>query len=337
MSAITIDGPARKLLWLSSSRIGYLDVPRGVEESLRAGFSQFKIVVGRDEDTVHREIEDCEIFVSWALGAEQFARCRKLKWIHSPSAGVGQLLAPGVAESNVIVTNGRTVHAVPVAEHAIALLLALARRLGDCFHHQSAGVWGHTAMWEGRHLPMEVNGRTLGLVGLGSIGREIAARARALGMRVVAAKRDTSQGGDCVDKVYSRHQLPAMLAEADYLIIAAPDTPVTRHIVGPEELRRMKPTAFLINIARGTLVDTESLRQALESGTIAGAALDVTDPEPLPPEHLLWHAPNLLISHHMASATDRFWPRQADLLKENLRRYLAGEPLLNLVDKKKGY
>ena len=326
-----------KLLWRSFSSPPFLDVPQWVGESVRAGFPQLQVVIGRDKETIARELEDCDILVSWTLQEEEFVRCRKLKWIHSPAAGVNAVLTPRLVESGVVVTNGRTVHAVPVAEHAIALVMALARNLWECFHYQTERTWGLKQIWQGGHLPTEVSGKTLGLVGLGAIGREIAARGKALGMRVVAAKRDPLQGCDLADRLYSPQQLPAMLEEVDYLVLAAPDTPETRRLIGEEELRRMKPTASLINISRGSLVDTEALIRAVESGTIAGAALDVTDPEPLPPEHPLWATPHVLITHHIGSATDRFWPRQTDLLKENLRRYLAGEPLLNLVDKSRGY
>ena len=333
-----IEPSLRKLLWPSSHRLRYAEVPDWVLESLRAAFPQLRVVVAWDTEAVSREIEDCEILVSWKLAPELFPRCRKLRWIHSPAAGVTQLLGSELVESDVIVTNATTVHAIPVAEQAIALLFALARRLPDCFRYQAERRWGQLESWEqpGR-LPTEVNGMTLGLVGLGSIGREVAARAKALGMRVAAVKRDPARGADCADRVYSPQQLPLLLQESDYVVLAAPDTLETRHLIGEAALRHMKPTAFLINVARGSLVDTEALVRALEAGTIAGAALDVTDPEPLPPEHPLWKLPNVIIIPHLAGATDRYWQRQTELLQENLRRYLAGEPLLNLVDKKRGY
>ena len=334
---MTTCGSLPKLLWPSSTRIQYVDVPHWVEESLKTSFPRVNVVIARDEETLYREIEDCEIFVSGNLKPEQFARCRKLKWIHSPAAGVGQLLSPALVESDVVVTNARTVHAVPVAEHAIALLLALARRLPDCFRYQAEAVWGHNEIHHGRYLPTEINGKTLGLVGLGCIGREVAVRAKVLGMRVVAVKQNPSPCSEFADRIYSPQHLADMLSKVDYVVVAAPDTPETRHMIGEKELHRMKPAAFIVNISRGSLVDTEALRRALESGAIAGAALDVTEPEPLPPGHPLWRAPNILIAHHLGGATDRFWPRQADLLTENLRRYLAGEPLLNPVDKRRGY
>src|SRR5579885_403634 len=330
-------GSDRKLLWVSSSRAPYLDVPKWLEEMLTESFPGMRVVIGRDEETVNREIEDAEIFVSWKLLPEQFARCRKLRWVLSTSAGVGQILIPALVASSVIVTNATTVHAIPVAEHAIALIFALSRRLADSFKYQSKSTWGHAAIWHGAHLPGELNGATLGLVGLGAIGGEIARRARALDMRVVAVKRNLSRGGDLADRIYPPGQLSRMLEAADYIVLAAPETPETRHIIGGSELRMMKRTACVINVSRGALIDTAALIGALREGTLAGAALDVTDPEPLPDGHPIWNAPNIFITHHTGSATGRLWLRQSELFHNNLRRYLAGEPMLNLVEKQRGY
>ena len=326
-----------KLLWPSTSRLQYLWVPAWVEEDIRHQFPELEVVIARDPETVQKEIEDCEILVSWSLQPEQFACCRKLKWIHCPAAGVTQLLVPGIAESPVTVTNSRTVHAIPVAEHTIALLFALSRRLLVSFRHQAERRWEQAEGWEAEHILTEINGKTLGLVGLGSIGREVAARAKALGMRVVALKRDPTRGAELADRVYSPPQLHALLAETDFLVLAAPDTPENIGLMDEAAFQAMKPTAYFINIARGILVNTDALMRALESGKIAGAALDVTDPEPLPPEHPLWKLPNVLITAHLGSATERYWRRLTDLLAENLRRYLARKPLLSVVDKEWGY
>ncbi|MBI1956254.1 MAG: D-2-hydroxyacid dehydrogenase [Acidobacteria bacterium] len=329
--------PKRTLVWPSSSRIPYTDVPEWVEARLRASFPPLEVLVTRDPEALSQALEECEILVSWSLQPEQFALCRKLQWIHSPAAGVTQLCVPELVESDVLLTNARTVHAIPVAEHAIALLLALARRLKDCSAYQAERRWGQADSWQPGHLPTELNGRTLGLVGLGAIGREIAVRAKALGMRVVAVKRNPTEGTACAERVESPDHLHALLAEADFVILAAPETPETRHLIGATQLRCLKPTAFLINVSRGSLVDTDGLVKALESGAIAGAALDVTSPEPLPPEHPLWRLPNVLLTPHLGGASDRYWQHQVDLLQENLRRYLSGQPLLNVVDKRRGY
>ena len=327
----------RTLLWPSSPRVEYADVPREVEQSFQNEFPQVAIVVARSDQVLEAHLPDCEILVAMKILPEQFARCRKLRWIHSPMAGVTPLLFPELVSSRVILTNASTVHSVPVAEHTLALLLALARRLPDSFRYQAEHRWGRDDSWQPGRVPFELQGKTLGLVGLGTIGRELIARVRPLGMRVLATKRDPSHGGEIADRVYAAHELTALLAEADFLVLAAPDTPETRHLIGRSELARMKPGAYLINVSRGTLVDTEALLEALATGRIAGAALDVTDPEPLPPDHPLWKLPNVLITPHLGGASSLFWQRESTLLRENLRRYLAGEPLQNLVDKKRGY
>ena len=329
--------PSRKLLWAYSRGMAYSEVPAWLAESLRGAFPQLDSIVSSDGETILREMADAEIFISWTLKPEQFARAQKLRWIHSPAAGVTQLLFPAVVESDVIVTNSTTVHSIPVAEQAVALLFALARRFRNCFDDQAACRWGQKESWEPSRIPTELNGKTLGLVGFGAIGREVAARARALGMTIVAVKRDPSRGAELADRVYSPRELPALLEQADYVLLAAPGNPETRHLIGEPEFGRMKPSAALVNVARGTLVDTDALVRALAAGKLAGAGLDVTDPEPLPPEHPLWKLPNVLITPHLAGATDRYWQRQADMVFENLRRYLSGEPLLNRVDKQRGY
>jgi phosphoglycerate dehydrogenase-like enzyme len=326
-----------KLLWPSSPRVEYTDVPPEVERSFQDEFPEVAIVVARSEKTFEAHLSDCEILVAMNITPHQFARCRKLRWIHSPMAGITPLLFPELVASHVILTNASTVHAVPVAEHTLALLLALARRLLNCFRYQAEWHWGQEDSWQPGKVPFELQGKTLGLVGLGTIGRELIARVRPLGMRVLATKRDPSRGGEFADRVYAPHELPILLAEADFLVLAAPETSETRHLIGKSELARMKPGAYLINVSRGTLVDTEALLEALSTGRLAGAALDVTDPEPLPPDHPLWKLPNVLITPHLGGASSLFWQRESVLLRENLHRYLAGKPLLNLVDKSLGY
>jgi phosphoglycerate dehydrogenase-like enzyme len=325
------------LLWPSSTRFPFADVPEWVENALCSSFPQVRVIVARSEEVFQQELPVCEILVTWKITPEQLARCHRLRWIHSPATGLEQLLIPQLIESDVLVSNGRSVHAIPVAEQALALILALARRLPHCFRFQAQARWGRSEGWQPGQVPSEITGTTLGLVGLGTIGREIAQRAGALGMKIIAVKRDSARGAELVSKLYPPRQLKDMLAEADFVVVAAPETPETRHLIGSAELAAMKLAAFLINVARGSLVDTSALTEALVTGRIAGAGLDVTDPEPLPPEHPLWSLSNVLITPHLGGATDRFWPQQADLLATNLRRYLSGQPLLNLVDKSRGY
>jgi phosphoglycerate dehydrogenase-like enzyme len=325
------------LLWPSSARVEYTNVPAAVEEAFAHEFPELRIVVARNPEAYIKVLPEVEILVSAKLKPEHFALCRKLRWIHSPMAGVTSLLFPALAASNVVLTNGRTVHSVPVAEQTLALMFALARRIPSCVRWQAQRFWGQDESWHPGAAPFELEGKTLGMVGLGAIGHELVKRVRPLAMRVIAVKRDPSKGGERVDRVFPPRELHSMLAEADFVVLAAPDTPENIRLIGEAELRRMKPMAYLINVARGALIDTDALVNALQAGVIAGAGLDVTDPEPLPPEHPLWTLPNVIITPHLGGASDRFWEREATLLRNNLRRYLAGQPLVNIVDKGRGY
>ena len=327
----------RKLLWNSAGSILYLSMPGRAEESLRREFPDLETVIARDKETVAQGLVGCEILATWNLSPEQFAVCRELRWVHSPAAGLDQICLDRLAERGVVLTNSGPVHAIPVAEHALALLLAMARRLPFSVRNQGKGNWAQQEGWEPPQRASEINGATLGLIGLGCIGREVAVRARALGMRVVAVKRDPSRGQEHADAVYAPGDLHKLLGEADYVLLAAPELPETRHLIGEPELRAMKSSAVLLNVSRGSLVDTEALVRALETGAIAGAALDVTAPEPLPAEHGLWKLENVLITPHLASATDRIWQRQMGLFTENLRCYLAGKAMPHRVDLQKGY
>jgi phosphoglycerate dehydrogenase-like enzyme len=192
-------------------------------------------------------------------------------------------------------------------------------------------------MWEERPRVREVAGATLGLVGLGSIGRAVAKHAKCLGMRVIAARENPGKGTDGADAVFGPAQVDEVFRQADYVVLAAPTTANTKSIAGAERIAVMKPEACLINVGRGSLVDEAALVVALREKKIGGAALDVFDNEPLPPESPLWDVPNLLITPHTAGLTDRQWERHYHLFSENLRRFLKGEPLLAVVDKRAGY
>ncbi|HXE90628.1 MAG TPA: D-2-hydroxyacid dehydrogenase [Terriglobales bacterium] len=284
-----------------------------------------------------REIVDAEVLFGWSLRPQQLAAARTLRWVHSPAAAVHQLIFPEMIASAVVLTNAREVHGPVVAEHAIALVLALAKRLPSAMRCQQRHVWGQQEMWQERPRPREVQDATLGLIGLGSIGREVAKRARALGMRVVAVREHPQKGSDGADAVHGPAETDRMLAQADYVVIAAPITSATQFLFDAERLAHMKPDACLINVSRGQLVDEAALADALRRKKIAGAALDVFSVEPLPPESPLWELDNLLITPHTAAVTEKLWERHYALMRENLRRYLAGEALLGMVDKLKGY
>jgi phosphoglycerate dehydrogenase-like enzyme len=192
-------------------------------------------------------------------------------------------------------------------------------------------------MWHEGPRPHEISGATLGIIGFGSIGRDTARLAKGLGMHVVVVREHPERRGGYADRVLGPGSVDDLLAISDYVVLAAPVTPSTQHIIGAERLTRMKPTAYLINVARGSLVDEPALIVALRDERIGGAALDVFDEEPLPADSPLWNLPNVLITPHTAALTEKMWDRHYELVTRNLRRYMRGEPLLNLVDKREGY
>ena len=276
--------------------------------------------------------------MTWSLRPEQLRAARKLRWIHSPAAAVHALMIPEIVAGDVVVTNARDVHGPVVAEHVIALVLALAKRLPSAFRYQQQSLWAQGQIWRESPHPREIAGATLGLVGLGSIGLETAKRAAGLGMKVIAVREHADQATEpSVVKVFGPNELDQMLQASDYVVLAAPLTPRTRALINHERLRQMKPDAYLINVSRGALLDQAALLDALRQHRIAGAALDVFEQEPLPPDSPLWRTENMVITPHTAALTDKLWERHYTLLSENLRRFLAGAPLLNVVDKKRGY
>jgi len=327
----------RKLLIAVRSQVELYHLPSWLPQQVQSRFPELAVVALDGYEGMKQELPDSEIYVGWSLPAKHLARAKNLKWMHSLMTGVGQLCYPEMVASPIILTNAATVHAAPVAEHAWALILASARRLPSTVFFQAKKEWAQQQIWDTQPRPFEVSGLTLGLIGLGAIGREISRRARAFGMRVIAVKRQPERGREWADEIFGANDLPRLLGQTDVLVVAAPATPQTRHLLGEKEFALMKPSALLINVSRGSVVDEEALCRALREGRLKGAALDVTEEEPLSPDSPLWDAPNLLLTPHLASATERLWSRHLALLTENVRRYLAGEPLLNAVDKAAGY
>ena len=261
----------------------------------------------------------------------------RLRWVHSAAAGVGASLYPEMRASPVRLTNSAGVHAVPMAESVLAMILHFARGLDLAVRAQAERRWDK-APFEAADSPLrELGESTLGVVGLGGIGREVARRAHALGMRVLAVKRRPAEPPAGVELRTGEGALEWLLAESDFVLLALPETATTRTLIGAAELALMRPGAVLLNVGRGKVVDEAALADALRVGRLRGAGLDVFAREPLPPESPLWALPSVLVTPHVSATSRRFWRRQTDLIVENLRRYLAGEPLLNVVDKDAGY
>ncbi|MGC1267777.1 MAG: D-2-hydroxyacid dehydrogenase [Candidatus Acidiferrum sp.] len=308
-----------------------------MSQSIRARWPEMNVVHLPDYDRLPPELPDTDIFVGYSLRAEQLIHAKKLKWIHSTAAGVAQLMYPELRDSGILVTNPSGVFSIPMAEHTLGLLLALARNFPDSVRHQDRSHWGQQDMWNKPQRLSELNGQVLLIVGFGSIGRELAARARAFDMRLWGVTRSGKSSSPHAEKIFPVSQLEEALPQADYVVIAAPETSETRRFFGAAQIARMKPGSCLINVGRGSLLDESALIRALESGALAGAALDVTPVEPLPPESPLWKAPNLFITPHTSAVSDRLWSRETDLLIDLLERWFDGREMFNRVDFARGY
>jgi phosphoglycerate dehydrogenase-like enzyme len=224
-----------------------------------------------------------------------------------------------------------------MAEHTLGMLIALARYFPDAVRYQQEHRWAQQEIWDKPLRPRELAGQVLLIVGFGAVGRELARRVKPLGMKIWAVTRSGKGDRELAERVFAVAQLEAALSEADFVVLAAPETPETRHLIGARQLDVMKPTAYLLNVARGSLVDEPALVAALERRAIAGAALDVAAQEPLPPESPLWALENVFITPHVSAASESLWGRQTALLLENLERWFSGRELLNRVDLKRGY
>jgi phosphoglycerate dehydrogenase-like enzyme len=326
-----------KLLIALYHRFELWQMPGWFPERLRREFPRLEVVHLPNYERVMEEIADADIAISWSLRGEQIKAAQKLRWIHSTAAAVHQLMTPELCATDILVTNARDVHGPVVAEHAIALAFALAKRLPQAVKHQQQKHWAQHDLWNAQPRPREISGATMTIVGMGGIGRPLAKLAKALGMRVVGVREHPEHGSEVADAVYGFHELERALREGDFVVLAVPVTPKTHYLMNAERLAQLKPDAYLINVGRGVLIDEDALVHALKARRFAGAALDVTTEEPLPVESALWHMENVLITPHIAGLTERMWERHYAHYTENLRRYLAGEPLLWMVDKQRGY
>jgi phosphoglycerate dehydrogenase-like enzyme len=327
-----------KLLVAAFSHLDLWTAPEWFAERLQTEFPQTSVARVTSGERLFEEIADATVLFCGTVKPEQFLHARQLRWIHSSQAAVHQFLFPELINSNVVLTNAREVHGVVVSEHVMALMFALARRIPESVRFQSKHTWGQEILLKEHHVPDELAGATLGLVGLGSIGRNVAQRASAMGMKVIAVREHAGRPkAEHVEEVFPASQMQQMLAKSDYVVLSPPVTPATKGMIGRDQLAAMKPNGYLINVGRGPLMDEAALVEALRERKIAGAALDVFDQEPLPPESPLWDLDNLLITPHTGGMTEKMWERHYAVFAENLRRFLAGQPLLALVDKHAGY
>ncbi|WP_420632456.1 D-2-hydroxyacid dehydrogenase [Candidatus Palauibacter sp.] len=302
------------------------------------------LVVVENARAAAAEAHDADAVLG-ALNADILAAGDRLRWVQLASAGVERYLAiPGFAEAeDLVLTNAQRIFAPGGAEHALGMALVLSRRFHIALDLQRDKRWDITPLTgpspyvgEGSEL-LELRGRTMLVIGLGGIGTETARIAHGIGMRVIATRNSSREGPEFVERVGLASELPELVPEADVIVNALPLTPETDGLIDEAFFRLTRPSAFYITLGRGRTTDTDALVAALQEGRIAGAGLDVVDPEPLPPDHPLWSMPNVIITPHLGGDSDGHMERMWILFRENLRRFAAGEPLLAVVDRERGY
>jgi phosphoglycerate dehydrogenase-like enzyme len=253
-----------------------------------------------------------------------------LKWLHVTRGGVNAYLTPTVKTRPIQVTGSKGIHGTVFSEFALAGIFALAKKLPDALAAQSQKQWH-------KLQPVEVEGKTIGIVGLGTVGLELARKAKALGMRVLATKRCPDNKPDFVDQLGGPDYLPALMAQSDFVVLLLASVPSTFNIIGESELRAMKPSAYFINLTGGRAVEEPLLVRALREKWFAGAVLDAFERQPLPEDSELWNLPNVIVTPRIAGITSEKWPAALPVFKDNLRRFIAGEPMRNVVNKELGY
>lgn len=270
------------------------------------------------------------IFSEETVPEEMIQRLTKLRWLHVTRGGVNAYLTPSVKARPIQVTGSKGIHGTVFSEFALACIFMLAKKLPEAIAAQSENTWQ-------KLQPIEVAGQTVGIVGLGTVGLELARKAKALGLRVLATKRNAIDKPDCVDQLGEPEYLTELMAQSDYVVLLLASVPSTFNIIGEKELRAMKPSAYFINLTGGRAVEEQLLVRALKEKWFAGAVLDAFAKQPLPENSELWNLPNVIVTPRIAGITSQKWPAVLPVFKENLRRFLAGTPLNNLVDKELGY
>jgi phosphoglycerate dehydrogenase-like enzyme len=301
---------------------------------LQTAAGDAKLIIVETREALEEEKQDADVLLGYCFDVTP--DMWNLRWVQNYFVGIDRCSDnERLLEGQVLITNIKAVPGPGMAEHVMAMTLMLAHKMDVYYRQQLNSKWQRIA--DAYTKVMEVQGKTMLVVGLGGIGRQVAKRAHGLGMRVIATRRSNRSGPEYVAYVGLAGELMSLAKEADVVVNVTPLTKETTGLFGRAFFEGMKPTAYFINIGRGKSVVTKALMNALENGNIAGAGLDVTDPEPLPADHPLWRFPNVIITPHSSSPSDQMLHRFWTLVRENLRRYTAGEPMLNVVDIRRGY
>jgi phosphoglycerate dehydrogenase-like enzyme len=288
-------------------------------------------VVSAERDQLLKEVTDADAIFG-TISPQLFQVAHRLKWVQIYSAGVETYRFPEFIHSDVILTNCKIIQGPEIADHALALLLALTRDLNKIIPTRPKQEWAKAI-----YHPLELRGKTAVVIGVGGIGSQIAQRAAAFGMKVIGVDPKDIPINPYVSRMIYPDKLDSVLPEADVVFVSAPHTPQSEGMMGAKQFQLMKKGSYFIAVSRGKLYDTQALVKALDERRIAGAGMDVTNPEPLPKGHPLWNFDNVIITPHIAGQSDGIDARRMELIKDNIARFLKGEPMLNVVDKMKGY
>ena len=313
------------------------NLPESELERLQVRFPGLRVVAVEDPVDLAVVLPDAEVFAGFYFPRAHFAAAQRLRWIHSASAGIEANLFPELVASEVILTNSAGLHAVSIPEHVLAQMLVLARNFHEALRLQARAEWNRFGVISFGATVCELHGANLTILGAGAIGSNLAQRAAALGMHVRVMRRDPSRQVPGAEAVLPPAALHELLAWADWVVCALPLTAETRGIIGAAALKTMRSSAFLINVGRGEHVDEAALVEALRTGSIAGAALDVFNQEPLPSDHPFWSLPNLVLTPHVSGYTPQYFQKMLALFEDNLDRFVHGQPMRNVVDKRLGY
>ncbi len=326
-----------KVLVFTNWPVTFWLVPKGQVEKLRRQFPDVTFTHVEDDSHALREITDADVAVASRLTPQMVHEASRLKWVHSPAAAVGILPLSDLAARGVLVSNSRGVQAAAMAEHVMGGLLMIVRRLDVAFLAQCERRWIQNEL-TGGDWPETLEGKSMTILGLGTTGIEVARRAHAFGMRVTGIRRHPEQPKPAfVDRQAGPGSLHEALRGCDVLVITAPALPETDRLIGREQIALLNRGAVVVNVARGRIVDERAVIDALQSGRLGGAVLDVFEHEPLDPSSPLWMLPHVIVTPHSSGVRPGHWDDVIDLFAENLRRMRAGEALLNLIDCRAGY
>lgn len=312
-------------------------LPEDARQHLEARFPGVEIVAVDDRAALPAALAEADAFLGWTFPEEHFAAAPRLRWVQSINAGADANLFPALRDSDVVLCGGAGLHTTCIPEHVVGQMLVLARNFHEAMRLQARGEWNRFGVILHGGGIRELHGSNLALIGAGPVGSHLVPLARALGQAVRVLRRDPSRDVPGADAVVGPDALHELLAWADFVVLAVPLTAETVRLIDAAALAAMKPTAFLINVARGEIVDEAALIAALRDGTIQGAALDVFDSEPLPPEHPFWSMANVVLTPHVSGYTPRYFELAMALFEDNLQRFVNGQPLRNIVDKRLGY